>query len=123
AGQNEFLSAVVAAKALEPFLKREQLLQIAGCIEATIPFRAADAGVTVSQRLYDRLQAINSLFNLSLTDEEMRETVKKSVRISNRDVTIVQPIFWQIPGIYCRKPITISSTGVFTRFATTELLC
>jgi hypothetical protein len=86
AGQNEFLSAVVAAKALEPFLKREQLLQIAGCIEATIPFRSAESGVTVSQRLYERLQAINSRFNLSLTDEEMRETVKKAVRISNRDV-------------------------------------
>ena len=85
-GQNEFLSALVAVKALEPFLKREQLLQIAGCIEATIPFRAAESGVTVSQRLYDRLLAINSLFNLTLTDEQMRETVKKSVRISNRDV-------------------------------------
>lgn len=85
-GQNEFLSALVAAKALEPFLKREQLLQIAACIEATIPFRAAERGVTVSQRLYDRLQAINSLFNLSLTDEQMRETIKKAVRISNRDV-------------------------------------
>ncbi|MEG4322574.1 MULTISPECIES: hypothetical protein [unclassified Microcoleus] len=85
-GQNEFLSALVAAKSLEPFLKREQLLQISACIEATIPFRSADGGITVSQRLYDRLQAINSLFNLSLTDEQMRETVKKAVRISNRDV-------------------------------------
>jgi len=85
-GQNEFLSALVAAKALAPFLKREQLLQIAACIEATIPFRAASQGVTVSQRLYDRLQVINSLFNLSLTDKQMRETVKKAVRISNRDV-------------------------------------
>lgn len=85
-GQNEFLSAVVAAKALEPFLKPEQLLQIAACIEATIPFRSAESGVTVSQRLYERLLAINSLFNLSLTDEQMRETVKKAVRISNRDV-------------------------------------
>ncbi|MEG3859013.1 hypothetical protein [Microcoleus sp. herbarium12] len=86
AGQNEFLSAVVAAKALEPFLKREQLLQIAACIEATIPFRSAQYGVTVSQRLYHRLQAINSLFDLSFTDEQMRETVRKSVRIANRDV-------------------------------------
>lgn len=85
-GQNEFLSALVAAKALEPFLKPEQLLQIAACIEATIPFRAAERGVTVSQSLYNRLQAINSLFTLSLTDEQMRETVKKAVRISNRDV-------------------------------------
>ena len=85
-GQNEFLSAVVAVKALEPFLKPEQLLQIAACIEATIPFRSAESGVTASQRLYDRLQAINSLFHLSLTDEQIRETVKKAVRISNRDV-------------------------------------
>lgn len=85
-GQNEFLSALVAAKALEPFLKREQLLQIAACIEATIPFRAAESGITASQRLYDRLQAITNLFDLSLTDEEMRETVKKAVRIANRDV-------------------------------------
>ncbi|MCY7383392.1 MAG: hypothetical protein LH628_12565 [Microcoleus sp. CAN_BIN18] len=86
AGQNEFLSALVAAKALEPFLNPEQLLQIAGCIEATIPFRSAECGVTVSQRLYDRLQAITNLFNLSFTDEEMRETMKKAVRIANRDV-------------------------------------
>ncbi|TAE93420.1 MAG: hypothetical protein EAZ79_27660 [Oscillatoriales cyanobacterium] len=86
AGQNEFLSALVAAKALEPFLKPEQLLQIVACIEETIPFRSAEWGVTPTGRLYDRLQAITSLFHLSLTDEEMRETVKKAVRIANRDV-------------------------------------
>lgn len=86
AGQNEFLSALVAAKALEPFLKREQLLEIAACIEATIPFRAIEWGVTVSQRLYDRLQAINTLFNLSFTEEQMRQTIKKAVAIANRDV-------------------------------------
>ncbi len=86
AGQNEFLSALVATKALESFLKPEQLLQIAACIEETIPFRSAEWGVTATQRVYDRLQAITSLLNLSLTDEEIRETVKKAVRIANRDV-------------------------------------
>jgi hypothetical protein len=86
AGQNEFLSALVATKALEHFIKREDLLQIAACIEATIPFRAAEWGLTASQRLYDRLQAINTLFDLCFTDEQMQETVKKSVRIANRDV-------------------------------------
>ncbi|MFS8118707.1 MAG: hypothetical protein ACMG55_09490, partial [Microcoleus sp.] len=86
AGQNEFLSALVAAKSLEPFLNSEQLLQIVACIEETIPFRSAEWGVTATQRLYDRLQAITSLFNLSFTDEQMRETVKKAVRIANRDV-------------------------------------
>jgi hypothetical protein len=86
AGQNEFLSALVAVKSLEKFLNRQHLLEIAACIEATIPFRAAEWGVTASQRLHDRLQAINTLFDLSLTDEEIRETVKKSARIANRDV-------------------------------------
>lgn len=85
AGQNEFLSALVAAKALEPFLKRQQLLEIAACIEATIPFRASEWGVTVSQRLYNRLLAINTQFNLSLTEEKIRETIKKAVAIANRD--------------------------------------
>jgi hypothetical protein len=86
AGQNEFLSALVAAKALQPFLKREQLIQIAACIEATIPFRSAEWGVTASERLYDRLQAISNLFNLDLTDNGIRQTIKKTVRIANRDV-------------------------------------
>ncbi|MGL5059326.1 MAG: hypothetical protein ACRC62_05025 [Microcoleus sp.] len=86
AGQNEFLSALVATKSLESFIKREDLLQISACIEATIPFRAAEWGITASQRLYDRLQAINSLFDLSLTNETIQETVKKSVRMANRDV-------------------------------------
>jgi hypothetical protein len=86
AGQNEFLSALVAAKALEPFLTRHQLIQIAACIEATIPFRSAEWGVTASERLYDRLQAISNLFNLDLTDNGIRETIKKTVTIANRDV-------------------------------------
>lgn len=86
AGQNEFLSALVAVKSLEKFLQRKYLLEIAACIEATIPFRAAEWGVTASQRLHDRLQAINTLFELSLTDGQINETVKKSVRIANRDV-------------------------------------
>ncbi|MFB8796516.1 MAG: hypothetical protein U7126_20375 [Microcoleus sp.] len=86
AGLNEFLSALVAAKALEPFLKREHLLEIAACIEATIPFRAIEWGVTVSQRLYDRLPSINMQFNLSLTEDKMRQTIKKAVGIANRDV-------------------------------------
>lgn len=86
AGQNEFLSALVAAKALESFLKPDEILEIAACIEATIPFRSAEWGVTASQKLYDRIQAINSLFNLNLTNDRIRETVKKAVRIANRDV-------------------------------------
>jgi hypothetical protein len=86
AGQNEFLSALVAAKALEPFLKHDQLVQIVACIEATIPFRSPEWGVTASERLFDRLQAINNLFKLDFTNDGIGETVKKTVRIANRDV-------------------------------------
>jgi hypothetical protein len=86
-GQNEFLSALVAAKVLEPFFPPQLLLQIVACIEATIPFRfLSEDGLTASDRLYERLQVINSQLNLELADEEIVETVKKSVRVSNRDV-------------------------------------
>lgn len=87
AGQNEFLSALVAAKALEPFLKMEQLTQIVACIEATIPFRGkTEAGLTASDVLYESLLVARRQFNLSLTNEEIEETVKKGVRVCNRDV-------------------------------------
>jgi hypothetical protein len=39
AGQNEFLSALIAARSLEPVLSPGMIAQIVACIEATIPFR------------------------------------------------------------------------------------
>jgi len=87
AGQNEFLSALVGAKVLETFLEPSILLQIVACIEITIPFRArSPEGLTPSDRLYERLQSTNSKFNLKLTDAQMGESVKRAVRLSNRDV-------------------------------------
>ena len=87
AGQNEFLSAIVAAKALEPFLTAKMLVQVIACIEATIPFQMPSKdGLTASDRLYKRLQETNSRFNLELTDEEILTTVKRAVRMANRDV-------------------------------------
>ncbi|RAQ43992.1 hypothetical protein B9S53_10185, partial [Arthrospira sp. O9.13F] len=56
-GQNEFLSALVAAKVLQPFLSQELLVQIVACIEATIPFRTpTKTGLNNSDILYQRLQ-------------------------------------------------------------------
>ena len=87
AGQNEFLSAVVAAKVLQPFVKPTRIVQIAACIEATIPFRSlSELGLSPSELLYQRLQSTNHQFHLQLTDEEMMQTVKQSVRVANRDV-------------------------------------
>jgi hypothetical protein len=86
-GQNEFLSALIAAKVLEPFVLPQQILQISACIEATIPFRPkTEDGLNASDRLYKRLQSTNIEFDLGLTDTEIIETVKTTVRMANRDV-------------------------------------
>jgi hypothetical protein len=87
AGQNEFLSAVIASKCLEPFLPASQIAQIAACIEATIPFRAVSpSGLSAIELLHQRLIGVNRDFNLEWSDTETREIVKRSVRLANRDV-------------------------------------
>lgn len=87
AGQNEFLSALVAAKVLESFLNPTLIVQITACIEATIPFRSkSESGLSPSELLYQRLISSNNQFNLQLTDEQIIQTVKRSVRVANRDV-------------------------------------
>jgi hypothetical protein len=87
AGQNEFLSALVAAKVLETFLPPQRVLEVVACIEATIPFQhTLDNGLTVSDRLFYRLKDANCRFDLNLSEAELRETVKRAVRVANRDV-------------------------------------
>lgn len=86
-GQNEFLSAVIAGKCLEPFLLPRTIVQIAACIEATIPFRGVSPnGLSAIELLHQRLANVNRDFNLGLTDAELCEIVKRSVRLANRDV-------------------------------------
>lgn len=86
-GQNEFLSALVAAKVLDRFIGPELILQVVACIEATIPFRTHNAeGLSNSDILYHRLQAITQQLDLKLTKEDLRATIIRSVRLSNRDV-------------------------------------
>jgi hypothetical protein len=87
AGQNEFLSALIAAQALEPFLSTSIIAQIVACIEATIPFRSSSAdGLSPSEMLYQRLLAANERFNLGWSDAQIIDIVKRCVRLSNRDV-------------------------------------
>ncbi|MCL2923140.1 MAG: hypothetical protein MGF17_00515 [Trichodesmium sp. MAG_R04] len=86
-GQNEFMSAIVAAKVMELFLRPKHLFEITACIEATIPFQPIlEDGFTVPERLHKRLKETNAKFNLNLNNDELYETVKKTVRLSNRDV-------------------------------------
>lgn len=86
-GQNEFLSALVAAKVLEPLFTPKIIVQIAACIEATIPFRSkSELGLSSNEVLCDRLRTTNNQFKLELTEAEIILTIKRSVRLANRDV-------------------------------------
>lgn len=87
AGQNEYLSAVIAGKCLEHGLSLSTIAQIACCIEATIPFRPqSETGQTVGDRLFDRLLKVNPNFGLGWSDDEMRAFVKRAIRLANRDI-------------------------------------
>lgn len=87
AGQNEFLSALLAAKMLEDILPLPVLAQIIACIEATIPFRGPDNnGVTCSDKLFTNLARVNENCHFSWTAADIKKIVERGVRLSNRDV-------------------------------------
>ncbi len=87
AGQNEFLSAVVAIKCLQPLLPKAVLVQIAACIEATIPFRGPSAdGQWCSDVLLQRLLQVNESAHLGMDLATCHDTVVMGVRVSNRDI-------------------------------------
>lgn len=86
-GQNEFLSAIVGAKVLEPFLSIKQLAEIISCIETTIPFRPDnEQGVSAAETLFQRLHRVNDKYQIGMTEAEMISTIQRAVRLSNRDV-------------------------------------
>ncbi|MBW4693087.1 MAG: hypothetical protein KME27_15140 [Lyngbya sp. HA4199-MV5] len=87
AGQNEFLSALIAAKSLEHSLNAGHIAQVVACIEATIPFRShSETGLSPSDRLYARLQEANAKMGFGWDEEQVRYVVRRSVRLANRDV-------------------------------------
>lgn len=87
AGQNEFLSGLIAAKCLKPLLSENTIAEIIACIEATIPFRSpSSAGQTCSEILFDRLVIANEKFDFGWNPEQLIVMVKRAVRLSNRDV-------------------------------------
>lgn len=87
AGQNEFLSAIIAAKTLAPLLSLSHLAQIAACIEATIPFRPKSAdGLSADEILYQRLAKVNEQFELGWSAADTLRFAQRAVRLANRDV-------------------------------------
>lgn len=87
AGQNEFLSALLAVKLLNGILPLSALAQVAACIEATIPFRAdLPDGRSCSEVLLQRLTKASLDHGLELTDSQCRDAVVMGVKVANRDV-------------------------------------
>ncbi|MEM6426016.1 MAG: hypothetical protein AAF728_12795 [Cyanobacteria bacterium P01_D01_bin.128] len=85
--QNEFLSALAAAKQLEDVLDVKAIAVIVACIEATIPFRPPTPdGLTPSDLLYQKLVIANDKFSLGWDETYLVAVVQRAVRVSNRDV-------------------------------------
>ncbi|NVO05622.1 MAG: hypothetical protein HXX19_06615 [Rhodoferax sp.] len=90
-GMNEFLSAVVATRLLQPHLSQADLIAIIACIEATVPFRAPEAdGRDCSQVLAERVRA-QARMCLGGSDAAQIEAfvagvMADAVSMANRDV-------------------------------------
>ena len=82
-GTNEFLSAMIGVRVLEKWLDTPCLMQIATCIEATIPFRpTTDDGKNPMDRLYDRLKLVCP----AQSEEWLVKTVTMAADTANCDL-------------------------------------
>ncbi len=86
-GQNEFLSAVVAAKCMEGMLPLGPIAEMCACIEATIPFRfhPGDAE-SPCKILRARLELANQRFGFGWDIGQLDMAVRRAVRLANREV-------------------------------------
>lgn len=86
-GMNEFLSAVVATRVLQPYLPAAELIAIASCIEATVPFRGVDAsGKGAADVLADRAREVSRFLGIETAEAEIARVVTDAVVLANRDV-------------------------------------
>lgn len=81
-GSNEFLSTIVGVRALSKWLSDRELIQLAACIEATVPFRPFVDDKSPTDRLYDRLQQVYP----EQDQEWYIDTVHKAVKTASCDL-------------------------------------
>ena len=87
-GMNEFLSAVVATRTLEPYLALEDIVAIVACIEATIPFRMKNAaGRDTLDELALRLGDVGKATGLPFAEADVKRMVTDATVMSNHDVS------------------------------------
>jgi len=82
-GCNEFMSSIVAAQVLKPFLPMSTILKVVSCIELTIPFRMLNA----PKQLEKKIHSLSQKHSLNLSDSETEETVLRAVRLANKDLS------------------------------------
>jgi hypothetical protein len=81
-GTNEFLSGIIGVRVLKKWLGVPHVMQIAACIEATIPFRPVVDDKSPMDRLYDRLKAVCP----DQSEEWLVDTVNMSATTANCDL-------------------------------------
>ena len=87
-GMNEFLSAVVATRTLEPYLPLQDIIAIVACIESTIPFRMTNAaGRDSLEVLAERVGEVSKAVGLEMTQDELMRVVKDATMLANQDVS------------------------------------
>jgi len=82
AGLNEFLSAIVMNRQLEPILTEEDLLGMTVCVEGSIPFRGED----YFYQQEEKLRKISQEYNLLQEEGDVEESILRAVRFANHDV-------------------------------------
>ncbi|TAF67402.1 MAG: hypothetical protein EAZ55_03545 [Cytophagales bacterium] len=86
-GMNELLSTIVAMDTLAPFFSINQLIPIATCIEATIPFRGFDeSGFSSFDHMAQRLEQWADAHAPQVSKDEIIQAVHLSVDVANEDV-------------------------------------
>ena len=85
-GLNEFLSAWIAWQMLGHWLPEKICVQVAGCIEATIPFRGHLNNPTVIESLITKSQRALGEFGQSYSEPELEALAQQAVLVSNNDV-------------------------------------
>ena len=81
--QNEFLSTLFALRVLSDIVSNRELMEIAVCIEATIPFRA---NTNAMKELKTRIISANKKFNLGIGKGDIEKIMTRAVLLSNKDV-------------------------------------
>ncbi|HEX4348854.1 MAG TPA: hypothetical protein VH251_00630 [Verrucomicrobiae bacterium] len=90
-GMNEFLSAALAVRLLQPHLPMRDLIVIAACITATVPFRGPDAeGRSFAEALAGRVrkqsQKLLAKADAAKVERQVTHAMHEAIKIGNRDV-------------------------------------